>query len=495
MKIQTSTSKLSLPTLPTQPIKARALPSHSISKPSISTLTEKARIRNYISLYSSTTLKPFSKQADRSDQDLEEVSTQGKSLIKLNSKIKNISEVSSKPADATLQRKSNDLLYEIQKAKSDKLELMRDVSTYEYEFSGQPFVLEKLSEIKDLAFEIPDIDLNSQSLDLLFEKALKDCLDLSEVRGKFSPEGESFDVKRSAYSKAKTTLLKCSVRISEIPCVAHVFGTKWLEELEVSILAQSSFAFKKSIKHSILSLYTTQKELSDILINEVLSRFYFKFYNSEKTFELIYDPEHGESFKVIFFFIRGFGKCFLSLSVIHGKLYIEVIEQKEILEVPVEVLQVKNLKTLKLSVVKQIVKDFIYFDKYTRSFYWQDGKELENVFSFKESSSNLLKEDYLKELLTMKSFKIIQSFTVEVNETQFTIELHIYKQQLKLVFFYLNEAVEIPQESRHFKFLNDLQWFELKSSPKTFSRSLELKQLIFKLFSKQMGSKFTNVKS
>ena len=491
MRINSSSSKLSLPTLQNQPIKAKVLPNHSISKPSIGTLTEKARIRNYISLYSSTIIKPFSKQADRTDADIEETSNIGKSFSKMNSKIKSGLESVIKPGDciATLTRKSSELLYEIKKAMSDKLELMRDVSTYEFEYTQGSFVIEKLSEIRDLALGIIEFESESDNLESMFRDGFRDLAKLDDRKGKFVAQSECFELKYPAYSKVKSTLLNCAVRISEISCIAHVYGTKWLEEIEVSILTMSNLSFKKSIKHSILSLYSTQQELTNILQSEVLSKFYFIYYSSHKTFILMHHPDHGEKFKVIFYSIRGFGNCSLSLSIFQSKLNIEVIQQKEILEVPLEILCSSSLENLDISLVKKIVRNHIYYDNCTRGFYWQDLQEPENVFSFKESSSNLLKDEYLKELLSMKSFKIIHSFSLQINEHEFTIELHSYKSQVKFLIFSDHESIEVPSESRNFRYLVDLQSFSIKSCPHTLKSSLELKLLIKKLFPRYFNIK------
>ena len=485
MRILPTSSKKSLPYISNQPIKPRLLSTSQTHKHSIAVLADKTRVRNYISLYSSTAPKDFLKLPEKNEQD--DDTAQIRTFSKVNTGIKNLSETSAKVLKASdclqvLQRKCNELLYDIQKAKSDKLELTRDVATYEHEFKKNKRVFEALSSISELAQSIPATDLEIPEINDLLLSGFSQFLKATDPQFKYQPEPEVIELKHPAYSKVKSTLLNCSLKISDTPCIAHIHGTKWLEELEITITTMSNKTYKKSLKHTLLSLYSTKQELFKIVSTEILPKFYFIYNHSHNNLILMHNPDHGSKFQVFSSYIRGYGKCSLSLSVNNNKLNIQVIEQKEVLEVPEDMLRVTKLEEVHLKTVKTIVHDFIYYDKYSKGFYWQNEKLPENVFCTKESTSKFLKDDYLKEILSMKSFKVVSSFLVHITDLEFLVELHIFKQQFKLLIFFGRESVEILQESKHFKYLIDLQWVNILLSPITLKNSLEIQQLIRKQF-------------
>lgn len=493
MRSHSNSSKLNLPSLVNQPIKPKILTNSHTSKASIAILAEKTRVRNYFSLYSSTATKDLVKTAEKSDHE-DEGTGQIKHLVKMNSGLKNISEIVAKPTKnidclQALQRKCTDLIYEIQKAKSDKLELERDMATYEYEFSKSIKIFESLSKINELSKSIPDTSLEINDLDDQLSSSFTNYLRIADSPHTLQIDSEVFELKHPAYSKAKSTLLTCSIKISDIPCIAHIHGTKWLEELEITISTLCNKTFKKSLKHTILSLYSTKQELQNIVTSEILSKFYFLYNHSKSSYLLMHNPDHGSKFKTFFSLIRGYGVCSLSLSVNNSRLNIQVIEKNEILEVPIEILKVNKLEEINMKTVKHLVQNFIYYDKYNKGFYWQNEIDPESVFSTKEANSNFLKDDYLKEVLSMKNFKINCNFQVYLMDMEFLVELYTYKQQHKLIIFYGRESVEIPQESKHFKFLIDLQWFNILACPTTLKRSLEIQMLIKKQFPKLFPKK------
>lgn len=444
-------------------------------------------------MYSTTVSKDIAKTADKSDHE-DEGTSLVKSLVKMNSGFKNVSDVTQKSTKnidclQTLQRKCTDLIYDIQKAKSDKLELARDIATYDYEFSKSLKVLDSLSKINLLSKSIPDTSLEINELDNQISSSFTNYLQISDSHHTMQLEPETFELKHPAYSKVKSTLLTCSIKISDIPCIAHIHGTKWLEELEITISTLCTKTFKKSLKHTILSLYSTKQELRKIVTSEILSKFYFLYNHSRTSYLLMHNADHGSKFKTFFSLIRGYGKCSLSLSVNNSRLTIQVIEKNEILEVPIEILKVNKLEEINMKTVKTLVQSFIYYDKYSKGFYWQSEIDPESVFSTKESTSNFLKDDYLKEVLSMKNFKISSSFQVSLSDLDFFVELYSYKHQHKLIIFYGRESVEIPQESKHFKLLIDLQWFNIQSCPTTLKKSLEIQLLIKKQFPKLFSKK------
>ena len=198
---------------------------------------------------------------------------------------------------------------------------------------------------------------------------------------------------------------------------------------------------------------------------------------------------HSQTFKVIIYYIRGYGKCSLLLIVKSQQLHIQVIEQKEILEVPKEILLAASVKDLNLRLVKKIVTAHIYYDKYTKGFYWQDESDPSILFSSKDSHSKLLDEHYLKHALRMKRFKVLYSFTVVVQDVEFRVEMQGLKNQVRCKISSERECVEIPQESKYIKILTEMQCIDILTNPITLQTSLEIQILIKRQFPRMFSSK------
>ena len=117
--------------------------------------------------------------------------------------------------------------------------------------------------------------------------------------------------------------------------------------MEISIITTSNLSFDYILKCNSSYIYHNKQELHKILHETFLPRFYFMISNHNQL-KLMYDAFHSKSFKVIIYYIRGYGKCSLLLMVEKNMLHIQVIEQKEILEVPANILYITSINDLNL---------------------------------------------------------------------------------------------------------------------------------------------------
>ncbi|OMJ68084.1 hypothetical protein SteCoe_34564 [Stentor coeruleus] len=466
-------------------------------------LVEKVRIRNYINLYKGNGImskeKTLTKFQDLNQkcEKIEETMNISRKVLRKSTIIKINTQNVTKISDSCvytkdLERKSNEIVYDIQKAQSDKLELMRDIATYEKEFSDAYNLRNVLDKINYQSSNLlPESNL-FDDVSPMVSKIQKGFYDIEEdlcTICTYATECENFELKKTLYSKAKQVLFSGSFLISDIPCVVKIYGTKWLEEMDIWITTMENLTFYYFLKHNLSTLYHNEKELLDMIRKQILSKFYFIIFSQNSVLNLMYDSMHNDKFKVVIYIIRGYGKCSLSLRVLNSKLNIEVLEARVVLEVPAEVLKIRDINDVSLKFVRNIVKDHIYYDKYTKEFFWQDDADQANVYSNKEQNSNFLNEDYLKEALSMKSFKLLYSFSLTISDHQFHVELQAFKDQKKIVIFYGHEAIEIPQESKHFRLLNDLQVINVISCPITVQKSLEMNLFIKKQFPRLFTTK------
>lgn len=478
-----SKSKLSLPSLPHKSQNS-FVTLQGKSSTSIVSFTEKIRIRNYVSLYSSKKVLVHKDPANGKNPDFQVEEAGNKSVQKKNSlKFPIGTQDDTSFSSLSLQRKCSDLTYEIQKALSDKLELIRDIATYEYSFSKTCRVEAAVTQLHDWAKKLPDKGPDSEIAEITdkVQSSFSELLWPKTSQIAYVPETEDFGIKQETYSKTKLLLFRGSFVISDVPCILKISGTKWLEEVEIILHTLTGLTFTYFLKFNSSTIYQSQEELFEVLNSNYISKLYLIISHNNEL-ELMFDDSHSEKFKVINYFIRGFGKCSLMLTVDVGQLNIQVLEQKEVLEVPKEILALETLKNLNIKEVKRIVNTHIYYDNRTKGFYWQDELDLATIFHKKENKSKMMNDEFLKETLSMKNFKIIYSFFVLVGEIEFKVDMLVFKEQVKCKISTDVESIEIPQESRNFKALSEMQSIDILTNPSTLQKSLEIQVLIKKQF-------------
>ena len=199
------------------------------SSMSVKNISDKVRIRNYITLYkSSNPEKP--KQLDQIDSD--PLKIQKKRItksIQLNVSESKDSITESSINKSFLERKYADLVYEIQKATSDKLELIRDIATYEYNFNSQfhlKNIFERLAEFGRLmpkSCKVKDLDVMIKRIENQYQSLLvSENLDFQQ---EFC-ESEDFLIKKRVHFKIKEAFLHKSIVISDVHGIITIHGTK-----------------------------------------------------------------------------------------------------------------------------------------------------------------------------------------------------------------------------------------------------------------------------
>ena len=249
---------------------------HLSSKPQISrSIAEKSRIKNYIHLYSSSHPdNPMNNSTDRLEIDnkTEELGNTINTIKTTKINIKNITNSISGISNPgfntlSLQRKCTELSYEIQKASSDKLELIRDIATYEYNFSKDHDIENKLFDINQWATNLLDKDSESDTCSIIdtIQSQYNNLILKEDDYSQTINEIECFGIRHQLYSKIKSKLLYSSIIISDIPCIVHINGTRWLEEMEISIITTSNLSFDYILKCNSSYIYHNKQELHKIL--------------------------------------------------------------------------------------------------------------------------------------------------------------------------------------------------------------------------------------
>ena len=397
---------------------------------------------------------------------------------------------STRSPKASTQNKIKSLLYDIQKAKSDKLELVRDLATYEFNFSSHSKLSEKCQFITQASNEFSELSVVETSIHqqkLFMEKLKSGVSRLVNIEKNFSNkwvsaevEIEHFYLKKSSAGNNLEEVYKGSVKVSGEVCLVRVKGDKWLEHIELDVKTLEGIHFKEFLNLKI-STYETQTELSQLVKSKILSRLFLTL--DQKRWKLSYDPNHGKTFLVLVCELRGCGHCSLELTQKEDNVTIKIVGEYEYLELPKDFLTEKDSvfaeSTTKL---KRVIQKYMCFLQKSYSFVWLETDDPSAVFSEKECDSILLNEDYLKELFGIVTFVLAYTFEVKVDEVLFKVEVYDAKNQFKIAISWGSETQEVVRGSKYYKLIFGLQSLDIRHAKTTLENSLELKTSIRKLF-------------
>lgn len=381
-----------------------------------------------------------------------------------------------------LQQTAQTLSYDIQKALSDKLELIRDLSTYDHEFTTNCNVFLTLHKIHNLAGPLPD---TVQDIEKARENEQK-CFEnvnfgISKVA--LMKPGRNMDLQveteKFAMKKRNLTQLLCPVFegftvISGVRCMVLLKSDKWLENLNFQVETLDGSSYMLSRTQNMSNSYYTPKEIFRVIQDKVLPFLTFRI--EKQKVQLKFDPLQGLQHYTILSHIKGIGLCNLQVRVrSENSLTIEIpsLEQSLNVSTPQDAFE---LFENKISLTRVIKKNLIY-SKPLKTLFWENFLE---VFNRKDKISKLFDEDYLKSVMDMGHF--YQVYSIKIEKIGVRVDCFAYKEQIILRATCDKETMEIDAMSKNYAFLQDFQCFSILKCPETLRRSLELEMLLFKMF-------------
>ena len=372
---------------------------------------------------------------------------------------------------------SQGVRFEILKARSDLLEIKRDLATYEFE-----------------AIEGVEIGLKKKVLDEEFSR-------LKENFGEFNMETCGIEIGKNIEKLLGNQKgFGGDRKGNEVFCEA--FGVRICDKGNLELF-QGFFNFSGlimlvsvqslSISRHILT-YTHQGKSSKLSIDQPLLdlhpiklsilRHCFAVILQDKL-HLKYDPLHSVHFLVVSARITNLGQVSIKLEPKTLGINVEVLVYNLNLFIPSTDLcpsfkELTNLQALlsesaiipspKLSSIsKELNENLVYLKK--KLIIMQKS----SIFASKEENSYLLKDERLSQIFS-NYLKQKDKFIVRVNGKQ--VKVSILDTTLKIS---LKNKSTAYLELEHISFLENLQNLAIIKSPLTLSKSLELKLLIIKL--------------
>lgn len=363
--------------------------------------------------------------------------------------------------------------YQIMKAKSDFLELKRDLALYEDNFSkdyGVEKVIRKLEAQGETLRKKSTRNEKNNWKEL--EKPISDFLskDWLPNYGKSTQRSvyiENFSVR--PVKPTKTTEKFSGVReVCGVKCLLTVASQAKQVHFITCLINSSpiSLSFHKDLSH------TSYGTFSDFIDKIILPNLLYRTSTNSLSF---LEPLKGEKFTVLS--IKGFGLTTIHLTRTKHDLTIQILQNKATTTITPSQFGIpetfkKSLFTTQFSELKSLLKTHLFFTFPILSFHNS------HFFEFKEINSQFLNEEFLENAFENYLKKIFK-FRIRVKGRTFKITGYT---NYELCVSSNNKKLMICEGSKEFAFLTGLQSKSLLKSMSTLKSSLELESFLVNIF-------------
>lgn len=377
--------------------------------------------------------------------------------------------------------------YAIANIKSDRLELQRDLATYECEFARSEGLGMKLIKLNSLASSLPDIFetlevLSNTELTLLknLQEGLQQVSVDQQPPGKETPSlppSENYG-SRTVSTKLIISYFKGVHVISGLHCLVNVVGDSLARSFRVTVQTMSGEEYMMTVDHKVKF---DLNNLINVTKQQLLPHFYFTY--TSKEFSLNFDTRCYTSFVTVVAEVQGSPE-YLSTVILtqdDEEVRLTLMSPPAEITVPLSSITEKpSVFEMPLSRLTRLIKKSLHYLPSTHRLKWNTGK-IVNVYKHKDKSSNFMDANYVKEMLEA-NYSLLHSGTLYLNGVPFTIEVVVYQDKDKLRIGSPHKYIDLPANSAELVMMSSLQFNNLRRSFLTLLKSLELAHLIHKLF-------------
>jgi hypothetical protein len=389
------------------------------------------------------------------------------------------------------------IINEIRKIKSDRIELVRDLATYDANFSIDNALPAKLDNFKELTKSLPDIYSNlvsfAQSETEILERmssGLAQIHDLETETSKYMPEKdgkycEKYEVKLLSDVYKLKLIFKGVRKVSGKRCIISISSDSIISTIEVSLITQDRKGFKRFRIPSDSSTLEAirQNHLSNNQIaSEIISHLYLIYYDNQ--LNLNYDDHCSVRFFALCLKLKGFSSE-RSVLLKQDEDSALIILTEPYIEKRVPNTHFFHNSTEDSFSLDRVSKHLSAHLRYSQelgipSLDWLSHES--NSFKEKEKISKLLDDEYIRTQIAEEEFQVYRTFMKELHNKTIRIKLLKCKENLRIRLKYQDRVHELGQDSTDFKFMTSLQGAYLRDSPYTYINSLEFDKTILKLF-------------
>jgi hypothetical protein len=377
-----------------------------------------------------------------------------------------------------LQKVAKSLLYDVQKAESDRVELIRDLSTFEHNFAEAVKLKEKLKIFLNLSEPLPDmvdmIELNTKDENFCYNRISEGLLKISitetSKESLVKSEIEDFNLRKPSLTHVLKTVFKGICLISGVYMTVTLMSDQWLENLLFRVLSIEGKSYSLNLKQKISNLQSKEHSLLEIK-QKLLPCLCLAVENGE--ISLIFNKLQGKDHYCMITQVKGFHLC----NVIASKKS----ETQTLLEIPeleqsIFIEKTLNFSDNSLKTLTKEVKSHLFFSVTRNLIFWGSSSDL---FVIKEKTSKFMNEEFIKSA-TQDMGNFTQAYSFEVGLSKVSCFTDREKVLMQLSRNKVSE--EFNNDSKNFSFLESLQYVNVRAAPVTLSKSLELEYLLSKLF-------------
>lgn len=455
------------------------------------------KIADYIHLYSQPTLSRPSLTGKSTAHTLK--AEDGKASALSSAKHSHDQLLSPKPPlgrsreKEQLKREAEDLTYLVTKAASDKLELMRDLATYEHSFGTAVGLSERLLELRSHAAQLPTIfdTLNSS---LLCERhaysELRAGLDLIGKRTSTArpttlselPVRSALELRKISEAFRSRLLYSGSTVISNLPCLVTVSGDGLFRNLKITAQTLSGALFRMSVQQDLLARQslTTGLQIRKAVKSLILPRLHFTA--ERNAMKLHFDPDCGLTFVSLIVEVRGWGEGLVTVWLTESAtdVIVELSIAKDRLQVPMcEFTQGNSLFPCDLQATARILTRKLLWTP--EEVQWVETGNRDKAFLQKEHHSKFLNDDYLTEVFQILSFQLVAVERTQVEGLAVKVEVLAHKKMVRLRLSTEEKSWDLDSGSPDLLFLTSLQAMDLFTGRTTLLESLEFRTVVKKL--------------
>ena len=282
-----------------------------IKLPAIKTAVS-SRVKEYLRVYSSSSLLSTRSDAFRPLKTREGESGQ---LAYISKNFSQNTKLEKQQLNQDIKRKEQ-LNYEISVAKSDKLEIIRDLSTYESELSNRLNLSNRLETLNASLGSLPEMfnqfqarSVDNQSIGHLISQGLNQFHNIEIPKVSYSLKTEEFAI-REYNTLSKMKLLYTAIKsISGVRVVIRIKGDIFLENFLISIISSEGEAcLNVPIKLDKLAVNTLNQpvEITAAIEEKITPHLYLIYCN--RTLCLKFDENFPNEKNSVIFNLKNYGK-------------------------------------------------------------------------------------------------------------------------------------------------------------------------------------------
>lgn len=396
----------------------------------------------------------------------------------------------SKKSIENLRIKADKIRHDICLSKSDKLDLMRDLASYEYYMGKNIEIAHSLAKIHSVSHSVPNIneELTQISQEVsnirqVLRKGLGKMHDLeqeyAERMKQVSSEYENEIVEVRSYTKANTFshLFTCMRRLSGIYSIIKIYGDQPLENFHLDVQLASGHAFSTQIKIDLMGPDLNSSSIVSKIKEKLLPKLFLTL--TQDQLMLHWDQSYGQDFITMIIELKG-SPIYVNMLVIRleeDSVHLSISSPISSLRIPRDYIREfgKNFE-LPCNTLIKILTAHLRYNIYEHSLEWLSDSS--QIFTSREKNSPLMDAEFIINSCGISLFQPVYSEIIQISTEEVQVEILSFKEMYKLRITYNDSVFELSYDSPNFKILEELQFRDIRKSPVTFFRSIELARWI-----------------